>query len=804
VSVARQPAPPSVQPAAADHPAPPAPGFGSALGLELVLALGLAAVAIAFALIVRQPSPLPEPFPSLGIPTQNQHAETLAFVLTFLVAVPVPLVVGPRLGRSIAAGAGPEAAGIVGAGLAVALAALPLVLRAVGAIGLPDGVRTLLVLGGLWWLLAGAVLIRATRPRPWPGLERLAGLRAPAWIAAGVLVAGDVLVVTRVHGLSAVGVVVGLVVAAAALLAARRRWPAPGRWGLVADGVILILVILAVPDLVIVRPEAIGGNFAEAFRIAILRFHQDFLLAPANQVLHGGAMLVDTASQYGVGSIYALAAWFKIAPIGYGTLGLLDGVLTALWFGAAYGVLRVARTSRTVAGGALALAVIALAFHQTYPIGSLPQDGPLRFGLPILVVLARVAGARRPGRPGAAGVVAGAVVGLSAIWSVEAFASVTVVYAAMVLLEAWLRPAGGRLRFVGGQAAIAAGWILVAQLALALTTLAALGRWPDWGVYLGYLHAFLIGNLGIFTYDVGHWSPGVAVGALYVASAAGVVELARRARASQEHPVILALGGMTVYGIVLFYYFVDRSEPHILVRVSLPALTVAALWLGLLVRQRAALPAAARWGGAVLAAVVAIVVLSAAWPSIGDRFPRTALARAFPGGAGLRASVQRLWHMPPLSSTAPEGAHLLAKDMPGETHSLVLTLPDLGTEILMRADRADRLRLGDPTEASYVPFHELPRLRGQLAGLRPGDRMLLDASARRAIAAVRAHPELDPLQSISGTQLIGLLATSDRLAPEQLGVLQVWILRWIVQHFGLRTVDRDTQGFSVVQLTPKP
>jgi hypothetical protein len=776
-----------VQPAPTGPPSPGTPGLGPVLALEVVLALGAAAVAIAFALIVHRPSPLPEPFPSLGIPSQNQDAETLAFVLTFVVALPGAVLGGPRLARSIAAGAGREAPGVVAAGLGVALAALPLVLRAAGALGLPDGVRALLVLAALWWLLAGAVLMRATRARPWPALERLAPLRGPAWIAVAALAVGDVLAVTQVHSLSAVGVAVGLLLAGAAVLAARRRWRPPGRWGPVADGVILVVVLLAVPDLV----------------IAILRFHQGFLLAPADQILHGGAMLVDTASQYGVGSIYALAGWFKIAPIGYGTLGLLDGILTAAWFGAAYGVLRLARTSRTVAAGALALAVVALVFHLTYPVGSLPQDGPLRFGLPMLVVLARVAGARRPGGPGAAGVAGGAVVGLSAIWSVEAFASVTVVFGALVLLEAWLRPAGDRLRFVGAQAAVALGWILLAHLILAVATLAALGRWPDWGVYLGYLHAFLLGNLGIFTYDVGRWSPGLAVGALYVASAAGVVELARRGAAARDRPTVVALGGMTVYGVVLLYYFVDRSEPHILMRVALPALTVAALWLGLLVRRRAALPPLARWGGVTVAGALAAVVLGAAWPSIGDRFPRSALARAAPGGAGLRASLQRLWHMPPLDRTAPEGARLLERDMPGETHSLVLTLPDRGIEILMRADRADRLRLGDPTEASYVPFHELPRLRERLATLRPGDRILLDESARKAIAAVRAHPELDPLQSISGTQLAGLLATSDKLAPEQLGVLQVWILRWIVQHFGLRTVDRDDQGFSVVALTPK-
>ena len=61
----------------------------------------------------------------------------------------------------------------------------------------------------------------------------------------------------------------------------------------------------------------------------IIQVQQDYILGSANQLLGGGALLVNVPiSQYGVGLIYFLYAWFHVAPIGYGTFGLLDWLLT--------------------------------------------------------------------------------------------------------------------------------------------------------------------------------------------------------------------------------------------------------------------------------------------------------------------------------------------------------------------------------------------------------------------------------------------------------------------------------------------
>ena len=176
-----------------------------------------------------------------------------------------------------------------------------------------------------------------------------------------------------------------------------------GRGGRLLDGAVAVVLMLLAIDLVIITPEDPAAGSLDRFYHAVAHFHADFLLRPANQVLGGDALLVDVASQYGVGSIYFLAGWFKLVPIGYGTFGLLDGILTGLYLVAAYAVLRIAGCSRLLSAAALAVAGVALVLGRVYPVGVIVQEGPLRFGFGMLVVLAAVVAARRPGgrsRPG--------------------------------------------------------------------------------------------------------------------------------------------------------------------------------------------------------------------------------------------------------------------------------------------------------------------------------------------------------------------------------------------------------------------
>jgi hypothetical protein len=781
-----------------DHPPPlraPPPrrshrearaGLPATLVLTVTLAVGALAVLISAALLVVHPdmSILTNRFGD----QQNQSAKTALYLLAFAVVLPAALVAGPRLADRVAAG--PNApgldalAGLLATGLVAFIAAVKTSTR------LPwgSGLGVLLVAAGLWWMVAIAVLARATRPAPWPPLLRAARRTVVLWGVAtgGVLVA--LLCVSPLHGNLLRLAIAALAVAGLVVAAQRMRVPGvPRRYGLALDVAAVVLILLAVPDVVIFT---ISGDPVDPFTPpGILQFHHDFLLGPTNQLLGGGALLVgDPVSQYGVGFIYFLAGWFHLVPIGYGTYGLLDGIVTALFYTAAYVVLRTAGVSRLLAAGALTVGVVALVYTLTYPVGGLPEQGPLRFGLPMGVLLAFVAAGRHPRRAGAWRALGLSVLGVSAIWAFESFAYTTMTYAALVLVAAWLRPHDGRRLWLAQHAALAVAACLAAHGALAVATLLGTGHMPDWGQYLAYVHAFVLGGkAGEVTYGFQPWSPGLALGIAYLASAAAVWLLARRhADAARRHPeTLLTLTGATVYGIALFSYTDNRSSTYLLPYVAVPALIAVTAWLSLALRADSEVPRAVRLGALGLVASVAGLLLAVAWPVAGDRFADSALAKVRPGGH-LGDALHRLWHLPPIDPRAPAGQRLLGRYMPGERRSLVLLplAPDLSTEVLMRSGRANALPLGDPKADGFVPTVWMPIIRPGIARLRPGRRVLLDRTGAALFATLARQPGRDVFAEplLSGNPL------------------DEWILQQIGRRFSLRLVAHDRSGLVVAQL----
>ncbi len=756
--------------------------------LTVTFAIAAFAIVLASAELLVNPEPLPPPF-NLG---ENQNLESALYLMAFALLLPAALILVPRLAERISTTPNARALPFLAALLAAALAASIILARVLSG----DGVAGLLGAVGLWSAAAVALLTRARQSHPWDPLLRASRREGSTWALAGALVFGSLLAFTSARSISLVPVALGAVAVPAVLVlyarlpAVRRRMP--GRWGVVADAAIVALILLAVPDLVIFQPAGPPDAFLTAFNKSVILFHHNFVLGPAQVVLHGGAMLVGTASQYGVGSIYFLTGWFQLAPIGYGTLGFLDGALFALFFAAAYCLLRLVHTPRPLAAAAMAVAVIALIYNLLYSVGSLPaQHGPLRFGLPLVLILAAVAEARwqRHGRAARAGQLA--VVGLASIWALEAFAYTVVTFAAMAGFQAWTRPAPGRLAWLARRAALALAGCLAAQLALVGATLAFAGELPDYGWYLAFLQSFLFGIVGNITYDFSRWSPAVAVGVAYSASAAAFVLLTRRRRGlvERERGALTALCGLTAYGIILFSYFVDRSADHIVPYVSLPALLAGTVWLSLLLRGALGGSRSVRLGGLAFAMALAVLLVSVGWSSIGDRLSRSALGHVVPGGDSPATALRTLWNAPPLDPRAAQGEALLARFMPGEPRVPTLVSPDLEVEILIRSDRTNAFPLSYPTADSFVPSQYLPDLRRSVAELEEGDRLLTQVDGLKVFAALRSQPFRDLLaRPVAGTSM----------AP-----LQAWVLQRISQRFDLEAIHRDELGFVVATLVPR-
>jgi hypothetical protein len=698
------------------------PSPGPALALTLALGIAGFAVVLATTELLVEPRQLHPPF-DLG---ENQPVETALYLTGFLAILPLALVVGLRLARR------PGLAAL----LSAAAAAAVLVNRALGS---EPGV-VLAVWAG-WWLLAAAAI--AARPR----LPERA-----VWWAAGCLAMLALLAFTELGSIDLLGLVVAALTAAG-LIAAHNRFEL-ARWGLTVDAAVVLLLFALVPDLALYDP-------VDSFATYVAKTHQNFLLGPANIVMQGGALLVDAASQYGVGSVYFLNGWFVVAPLGYGALGLLGALLMVLLLAAGFALLRVCGAPRTLAVGVVALAVVALVYNVTYPIGSLPQEGPLRFGLPLLLILAAAVGERWPERRRAASAAELAVLGLASVWSFEAFAVTGVTWAAIVACRSWSGSERRRTR----TAALALASVVAAQLLLILLTLVLAGELPDYGWYLAFVNEFLFGETGDITYDFARWSPGIPIGVGYAASVAALlVALRLRPELPRREPVVfIALAGCSAYGAVLFGYLVDRSLNEIVPYVSFPLVLLGALWVTLLggraPRAALALPLAA-----------AVLVVGGAWSSVPERFGDSPFARAAPGGEPLSADLRRLWHLPPTDARVPQGEQLVQRWFPGGGKTLTLVAPALEAEILIRRERVNALPFSYPPQDTFISGERKPALRRAIEGLRPGDRLLTQAGALRP--------------------------RGERLAP-----LQRWALGEIRRRFRLRVLHRDLQGYVVAELT---
>ena len=117
-----------------------------------------------------------------------------------------------------------------------------------------------------------------------------------------------------------------------------------------------------------------------------------------------------------------------------------------------------------LAVAALAVAVLVLVYGRQYNVGALPETGPLRFGLPLLIVASMTCEARWPQRRAFA-IATFVVIGVSAVWALEAFVYTVVVFAAAAAdpgLAA--RVPAGRGPWLRRQVAFAVGACLMAHV----------------------------------------------------------------------------------------------------------------------------------------------------------------------------------------------------------------------------------------------------------------------------------------------------------------------------------------------------
>jgi hypothetical protein len=683
----------------------------------------------------------------------NESEETWSWVLAFVAAVPVGFLLAAAQERAVARAAPAAASRGIAAG--VILLTTAFIVRRFGSGHRPEHVILLLAsLGALLAPLAAARIWRNSADRD----------TQSGWTVTAIWLVGLVAIFVpspalRPANLLPALVLAGLLVVALGLVPRRglTGWQRPA-----LDGILCLLIVLGAIQLPAISPYA-----------QTVVYHQGFFLGPVNDVLHGRAMLGGAWSQYGVGLIDALALVFTVIPPGFGTLMLIVVGLTAVEYVCLYVILRLSGLGQVVTAVTVAVAAAGNLFSPLLAYLLYPSAGPIRFGMPYLIVLAAVIRARFPARRRQAQIAILSLLGLGAVWSFETFVYCGVTYGCLVLIEA-VAEGTQTIRRVARGAAIGASVCIAALLVFSLATFALDSR-VEWGPYFEYLKLYTTGELGALPVVV--FSAGPLMAATIFLTGVGLLSIVRRNPAAIEPPIRNALAGFTGLAMATFTYYLGRSHPNNLLVILIPTIALTGLWVHVLLRARQT-----SWRNAGLTALVLgwSMIVIASWPSIKAKWQTTALALAVPAqGGSLRSQVDEYAGNPAFNPLAKRGVEMLEAHFPPGAPALVLTQQDLTTEILVRADRRNLLPISHPPEDVLIES-SFDRVRISAETILPGTLML-------------TSPVPDPPGRVSPVTAL----------PLDYNTLQLMALETLRQRFDLERIEGSPRTLEMVRLVPR-
>lgn len=663
-------------------------------GLSLALAQAGLALAYGLTLFLLAAAIVTNP----RVVGHTRHVQTVFYVVAFGVLLPVAVVVA-RSRRNPASLAALNLA---------AVSVVLLVAHLIGAIGSYSELRIALLVGAATIALAnlGAYFVHLELPFRTRWVKRIGA------IVLGALLLGTLVLFippsafawNRHHASLAIAVVFALLLAF--------TWRIPRRFTYLIDLAAIVLILILSSDF---------NDYGQTHAL-----DQDFYLGPVNAILHGHTMLVNTFAQYGVGVMYFLAAVFKIIPIGYGGLQVVNDVLRYVEFALIYVVLRIGCRRQAYAVVGLLVCLAANILSGIGPTIEYASVGPLRFGLPWLLVLLAILRARLPARRRLLGVPMLGVVAVSAVWSFETFVYTIGTALALSLFDSALERGSRRERIKTGvrRCATVVLVAVAAQALFAIGTRLSAGEWPDLGVYLAFIKIYGWHGFGGFYIPVHAWSLGYLIAAFYFVSLAAVafILLGRREFVAEERVALTAIWGSSVFGVIAYSYFAGRAHPNNLHHIGPPAIVLAALWTGLLARR---LPRKA-----ILLRVVLFACMGWAAAALIGEIPHP--SAAFNGISPIvnhRLSVHlgRIGALVDEKPDDPEeidGETLLNDFALGKAEVPVVLSAQEQTGVLMRAGRANAFSIDDPNQDALIPVQTLRLVAAEIRKLRPGSFVL--------------------------------------------------------------------------------
>jgi hypothetical protein len=588
-------------------------------------------------------------------------------------------------------------------------------------------------------------------------------------LAGGLIVAGANIVALHRRGLPSLssdsptegsGSILGasaLAVGAAFALYPPAFFALEKLWLCLALSGVVVMVWLALPRAVAIGARRRRGIDAIVVGVTVLavtnitnysadyRYDYDFFLGPVNAMRHGHPLLVDTVSQYGVGMFYFLEIAFDALPLTYGGLQAILCFLYAIEFTLVYAVLRISCRSQLVAVSGLAIAVVANLAGPVQPHVGYPSTGPLRFGLPWVVILAGtlLARSRVPRRSLEALMLV--TVAVAAVWSIETFLYCFAAYTGVVVIRYAYQPwtTGRRARAIVLRLAAAAAAALVSTGAVSLSVRAVAGAWPDWTSYLDLIVLYTTRGFG--TTLIPAWSPGYLVASIYVGSLLVLVALPRRFAVLYQRE-LAAIAGATAFGATAFSYYLGRSVQSNLHHVAIPAVVVLCGWWTLAHSQGVVVRRAHVWGPLLAASFLATSLVVSNAGATRTWLESSSLVHVIRSPEGAFAMARQLLDAHPRDrNRVAVGSALLRRYARSDAPPAVLVRADLLTSVLLAARLGNALPIANGNQDGLLGESALKKVRKKVDTLPAGTIVLTERVFMRRPS--QSFVSLDPIRA---------------------------------------------------------
>lgn len=458
--------------------------------------------------------------------------------------------------------------------------------------------------------------------------------------------------------------------------------------------------------------------------------HGYHYLGPVGAVVAGRHLLVDVWCQYGVWVVAFLAQIFRWGWVDLSLYGLsaIVTVLVILQCFLYYGLFLTLLRSRILAGIGLLLVFTVLLWGPVSGPIRHPSIGPLRFGLPFLLLGLLGARDRFPRLRAIASASAVSVLGISSLWSVETFLYCACAFGAFHAYDAGRgRATGSWAREFSARALAGVAAILVFQLYFHLETRLTTGSWPHWGDYFDFLVVY--SALGGFsTMEANPYDPWWALLGLYLFSAVVcVLSLAASDDDPAKRPPSL-VAGLTGLGPAMFTYWLGRSHPSNLIVASSPALLLLLYWVRRFTIEQ---PVGSRLFRGTLAfsayGILAVAVM-VCWPSAKEYFRSSFLIQFPQAGYSLvplyQNSLRCAFHDCSLASSGAL-ADWVRKYEPDKPSTALFVSPEVQTEVLLLLRRRHVLPVGHMLEDLYTESGQA-RIANAPLDLSAGDYLFFD------------------------------------------------------------------------------